>query len=395
MACDTSSVEDAIDCTKDVTTVVSPAPSVSAIQAHAQHVEEATKTTEPTATTTQTLTMSTSVSFRKWERGMLAQMAMSRLGDNPNAVPSEAPARFKGVERSRPAEKRSAPRPEVVALSTSESENKWLRAEGARVAMARLGDEPNAERADMPLRFPSAHPVLVAHRKKLDAYIIQTHEEAALLEDYAAELALAHAREKTDISGALFAALSEVQECVVESQAPIEEPVVSSTDLEASESLAAEPAPPLKKPKKQVRFAETLEQVRLIDARVIIPSGNKYPLRKSISKPPVNQSPAASPSKIPRASSIGSPRTTRIPPRAAGKENVTSAKIPAPKANIIAQRRPIVQKSKISAPAAPTTISPIKSKASTSAPALKRLSPPTSPTKGARKSFSASRGFLP
>lgn len=223
---------------------------------------------------------------------------------------------------------------------------------------------------------------------------MQTHEEAALLEDYAEELALARDRAATDISGALFAALSEVQENVVESRVSLEELSVPSLeelsvpspDGEACESLVLELSPPLEKPKKTVRFAEILEQVRFIDARIIVPSGNKYPLRKTIPKPPVRQSPTASPPKVPRAgginaSPIGKP--TRIPQR---KENIPPVKIATTK-SAIPQRRPSVQKTKVSTA---TTPSP-----KTSSP-TKRISPPsTPPSKGTRKSFSASRGFLP
>ncbi|KZP03460.1 hypothetical protein FIBSPDRAFT_473592 [Athelia psychrophila] len=340
---------------------------------------------------------------------MLADMAMARLGDDPNAVPSDTPARFKGVDRFRPDQAPKTPRQEVVALSTSESENKWLRAEGARVVHARLGDEPNAERAEMPLRFPSAHPTLVACRKTIDAHIAQTHKEASMLEEYAEELKLSRARnnvsEGTDISAALFAALAEVREHVdIDSElAILDEHFEPSDEPEACESVAAEePAMPLQKPKKQVRFADTLEQVRFIDARISIPSANKYPLRKIIVRPAVHQAPVAGPSKVPRAGGISGPieRQTRIPQRAPGKENIAATKIAAPKGTVMAQRRsaPSVLNNKMTPtkPMKPTKPSPFKTTAPKSAPAQRPSPPSTPPSKGARKAIPASRGrFLP
>ncbi|KZP10288.1 hypothetical protein FIBSPDRAFT_991449 [Athelia psychrophila] len=154
--------EDAIEYTNTITALAS-SPPASTIQIHALDAAEATEKIESTATASgSTITISTSVSFRLWQRAMLADMAMARLGDDPNAVPSDTPARFKGVDRFRPDQAPKTPRQEVVALSTSESENKWLRAEGARVVHARLGDEPNAERAEMPLR----HVQRPKHRQK-------------------------------------------------------------------------------------------------------------------------------------------------------------------------------------------------------------------------------------
>ncbi|KZP18530.1 hypothetical protein FIBSPDRAFT_863790 [Athelia psychrophila] len=397
--------EDAIEYTNAITPSSSSSPA-STIQVHARDAAEAMKRIESTATTCDpVITISTSVSFRLWQRAMLADMAMARLGDDPNAVPSDTPARFKGVDRSRPAQGPKAPRQEVVALSTSESENKWLRVEGARVAHARLGDEPNAERAEMPLRFPSAHPTLIGCRKTIEDHIAQTHKEASMLEEYAEGLKLSRARnnvsEGTDISAALFAALAEVQEHADTDSEPaiLDEHFEPSDEPQACESVAAEePAMPLQKPKKQVRFADTLEQVRFIDARISIPSANKYPLRKTIVRPAVHRAPVAGPSKVPRAGGISGPieRQTRIPQRAPGKENITATKIAAPKGTVMAQRRPAPSVLNNKMTPKPTKPSPFKITAPKSAPAQRPSPPSTPPSKGARKAIPASRGrFLP
>ncbi|KZP10983.1 hypothetical protein FIBSPDRAFT_872010 [Athelia psychrophila] len=400
--------EDAIEYTNTITASAS-SPPASTIQVHARDAAEAMKKIESTATASDpVITISTSVSFRLWQRAMLADMAMARLGDDPNAVPSDTPARFKGVDRPRPAQAPKAPRQAIVALSTSESENRWLGAEGAPVAHARLGDEPNAERADMPLRFPSAHPTLVACRKTIEDHITQTHKEASMLEEYAEKLKLSRARnnvyQQTDISAALFAALAEVQEHAdTDSElAILDEHFEPSDEPQACESVATEePAMPLQKPKKQVRFADTLEQVRFIDARIIVPSANKYALRKTIVRPAVHRAPVAGPAKVPRAGGISGPidQTTRIPQRAPGKENIATTKIAASKGTVMAQRRPApsVLNNKMT-PTKPTKPSPFKitAPAPKSAPAQRPSPPSTPPSKGARNAIPASRGrFLP
>lgn len=95
------------------------------------------------------------------------KMALSMLSDTPYVSPP-TPPHFK-TATSNPILASALPE-SLIALSTSTSFRNWRKAEGARVAKARIA-EANDEMADVPLKFKQAHPVLAACRKQVSAYV--------------------------------------------------------------------------------------------------------------------------------------------------------------------------------------------------------------------------------
>jgi hypothetical protein len=98
------------------------------------------------ATTVPLVPLSVSESFRKYLRAEGKKMAMCAIKDEPLPEMPDTPPRFKKPVATIVATP-------LVALSSSASLRKYLRAEGKKIAMHALGDEPYPDMPETPPRF--------------------------------------------------------------------------------------------------------------------------------------------------------------------------------------------------------------------------------------------------
>lgn len=363
------------------------------------------------------ISISTSTSFRQWRRAAGARMAIARIGDSPNAVMEDMPARFEGVDRSAMLHRAPA---SVSSLSSSGSHQS---AKGSRVAKAHLGDDRNTERADIPLRSKPTYSVLIAGRRRVEAYIEIANHKAAVLEKHLATLKQNAARDRANVPSSVSAALSGVPAYVSTRVQPTvpgnndsSRPASVTGLIGGVQRLSATKVPVVAPPVQRSPVAGPSKVIHAVNikesyitsnsnisrsASVTGPIGRvkRLPANKiSVAAPPVQKAPIARPSKVFRTGGVIGPigNAPRLSPRLLTKVNTSPAAPAAPK-SILTQRRPHVLKDKENIPS-PALLAPSAPKGHKRSLALARrpllLIIPL-PSTGPRRSISASRGFLP